>query len=109
MNTKIPSFDTLLQMAKQEPEKLETLRLQLAKRSIEAAPKKDQQRLQGLQFQIDCTLRSSKNPIAVCIKLSLMMHKSLEEMVYTINHSRTIAVRPAQRDKAKILSFPNSH
>ena len=48
-----PSFEELLELAKNNPESLERLRQRLIDQTIRQAPLNDQRRLRGLQFQID--------------------------------------------------------
>ena len=79
--TPLPAPEQLRQLAEQDPQALEALRLQLVDELIAQAPESRQQRLRGLQFQIDMERWRAKTPMAACIKLSQMMHDSL----YTLN------------------------
>ena len=108
MNQEMPSFDTLLDIAKNDPEQLEQLRHQLASKTIDGAPDPLRQRLRGLQFQIDSTRLLAKTPLAACIRISEMMHNSMEELRLTLNQP-TLAVQTATSHpshfEAKILPF----
>lgn len=75
-----PSFDELVQIAKENPEQLEILRQHKINEIIDAAPENQRRRLRGLQFQVDCYRRIHKNPLASCISISKLMRDSLLEL-----------------------------
>lgn len=75
---KLPEFDDLIKMSKEE---LETLREKYVEEVINSAGSEEQKRkLRGLQFQIDMQRRKSKNPMDSCIKISKMMHDKFLEL-----------------------------
>jgi hypothetical protein len=76
----LPPFEELAEMAKSDPEALEQLRQELSEALIASAPESAQARLRGLQFQIDAQRRAAKNPVAACIRISAMMHDSLQQL-----------------------------
>lgn len=80
-----PSFDELVQIARENPEQLEALRQQKVKEIIDAAPENLKPRLRGIQFQVDCHRRIHKNPLASCISISRMMRESLDELNNVLN------------------------
>ena len=80
-----PSFDELVQIAKNDPEQLEALRQHRINEIIDAAPENQRPRLRGLQFQVDCYRRIHKNPLASCISISKMMRDSLLELNDVLN------------------------
>ncbi|MHA7881557.1 MAG: DUF3135 domain-containing protein [Saccharospirillum sp.] len=88
MNDRIndfPGFDTLLQLAQQDPEALEALRQSLMEDLINSAGTSDsKRRLEGLRFKIDMNRRKAKNPLQSCMKLSEMMWDSVLVMSETI-------------------------
>ena len=54
MKTRLPAFDVLVEMARNDPKGLETLRRSLTDAVIEAASTEPRRkRLQGLQFRVD--------------------------------------------------------
>ncbi|MCP3908189.1 MAG: DUF3135 domain-containing protein [Oceanicoccus sp.] len=108
MKQKMPNFDTLLDLALNDPEQLEEIRSQLAMKTINSAPESVRQRLRGLQFQIDTTCKLSKTPLAACIRLSEMMHNSLEELRQAVQRPQqtTALANPNASLNAKILNFP---
>ncbi len=109
MKQEMPNFDTLLDLATNDPEQLEVIRNQLAQKTIDEAPESFRQRLMGLQFQIDSTCKLSKTPLAACIRLSEMMHNSLEELRKAVHCPKqtTALANPDTPLNAKILDFPN--
>jgi hypothetical protein len=75
---KLPEFDELLKLSKEE---LEDLRKEYVEEVINSASTEDQKRkLRGLQFKIDMEREKSKNPMDACIKISKMMHDSFLEL-----------------------------
>lgn len=75
---KLPEFDELVKMSKEE---LEILREEYIEEIINSASSEDQKRkLRGLQFKIDMERRKAKNPMAACVKISQMMHESFVEL-----------------------------
>jgi hypothetical protein len=84
--TPIPEFDQLKEMAQKNPEQLEALRLQLIEETISLADERTQRKLRGLQFHIDMEVRRAKSPIAACVKISEMMHQSLNQLRSMLNN-----------------------
>jgi spore coat polysaccharide biosynthesis protein SpsF (cytidylyltransferase family) len=80
MTKKLPSFDRLVEMAKNDPEALERLRQEHVNALIDNSPETFKQRLRGIQFQLDAQRRTSQNPMESCIKASKMMHDSLANL-----------------------------
>lgn len=72
-------FDTWMELAKKDPEAFEQRRQSLIKSTIDKAPEALQQRLAGLQWTVDCKIKSSKNPLDACVKISQMMMDSVYE------------------------------
>ncbi len=105
MNQVLPSFETLLKMAQQDPEALERLREEHVQTAIESAPEAYRQRLAGLQFQIDGVRRTAKSPMASCLNISKMMHESLQSLKSFIDESDT-PLEAAPMEAAKVLAFP---
>lgn len=82
---KLPEFDELVQMAKNNPEQFEELRETLIEDVISSARSSSQRRLRGLQFQIDVARKKAKTPLAACIQISSMMHESFAELRLHLN------------------------
>lgn len=109
MNGQLPDFDTLMQMAKDDPEALEQLRQDSIAELLDAAPANMRRRLEGLQFQIDAKRQLAKTPMQACITLSRMMHESFEDLRIALNQAFTDEPVPMVETQAKadaqILSF----
>lgn len=80
INAPLPSFDRLVSLAQNDPERFARLRADIAEANINSAPPHLRARLRGLQFTIDGTLRSAKNPVAGCVRLSQLLHDSFDEL-----------------------------
>lgn len=108
MKKPLPNFDRMVEMAKNDPDALERLRLEMVRETINEAPEELRQRLHGLQFQIDGKRLTSKNPMQACLEISRMMHESLMEMKTYINGiDGDSDIQPApESESAKVLSFP---
>ncbi|HET8706584.1 MAG TPA: DUF3135 domain-containing protein, partial [Pseudomonadales bacterium] len=91
MSSTLPSFDELMNLAKNDPEGLEALRTRLVEDLITSAPTEYQRRLRGLQFQIDMERRRAHSPMAACIRISNMMHESLDRLREALNQARAVA------------------
>ncbi len=104
MHKPLPSFERLLDMAKNNPDALERLRQKHVKAAINNAPAEYRHRLSGLQFRIDGQRHLAKNPMSACIGISQMMHESLHQLKNTINGE----ARPDRNEMqaATILPFP---
>ncbi|MEQ8691264.1 MAG: DUF3135 domain-containing protein [Pseudomonadales bacterium] len=81
MKRKLPAFDVLVDMARNDPERLETLRARLTSHVINgAATEQKRRRLEGLQFQVDMERKKARSPLAATIKISEMMCHSLADL-----------------------------
>ena len=113
MPSTLPSFDTLMIMAQQDPEALEQLRLKEIEATISSAPAQLQPRLRGLQFQIDAQRKIHASPMGSCLKISNMMHESfacLRELLnqFVNDGSNTNLAYKEEVSGAQILEFPGS-
>jgi hypothetical protein len=78
---RLPAFDVLVDMARNDPQGLETLRRSLTDAVIAAASNEDtRRRLQGLQFRVDMERRRAATPLAATIRISEMMCRSLADL-----------------------------
>jgi hypothetical protein len=81
MTTRLPAFEVLVDMARNDPEGLETLRRSLTNAVIATASSEAQRRrLQGLQFRVDVERRRAATPLAATIRISEMMCRSLADL-----------------------------
>lgn len=105
MQKELPDFDTLMELAKTDPEGLEKLRQEHVAAIINSAPPETRRRLQGLQFQIDAQRRIHSSPMAACIKVSQMMYDSFTNLRYLLNEMSS----PNSREPAQdLLMEPES-
>jgi hypothetical protein len=111
-----PSFNELLKLARENPEALEKFRQEQVELIINQAPIKNQQRLRGLQFQIDAQRAlHPKSPMGACLKISQMMHDSCDDLRTWLNkvansndplRQDVETYEANQQSDAKILRFP---
>lgn len=81
MTTRLPAFEVLVDMARNDPEGLETLRRSLTDAVIAGASSDStRRRLQGLQFRVDVERRRAGTPLAAAIRISEMMCHSLASL-----------------------------
>ncbi|WP_101759346.1 DUF3135 domain-containing protein [Oceanicoccus sp. KOV_DT_Chl] len=100
MTPDMPNFDTLLELAQNNPDELEKLRNELADQIISSASQSVYQRLLGLQFQINSTRRLSKTPLAACIRISEMMQQSFDELREALNKPAPPTANPVRSQTA---------
>lgn len=103
MNT-FPDPKYLFELAKRNPEELESIRLREVEQLIKRAPDHLKARLRGLQFQIDCKRKVHSTPLGSCIEISKMMLDS----VYVLNealHGRDTSPLN-KRQAGTVLEFP---
>ncbi len=106
----LPAFDTLVNLARRDPEALERLRRQEVETVISRAPPHLQRRLRGLQFQIDSQIRLQGSSLGACIKISQMMHESFAQLRCLLNQLAEKNQPPPlamieARSPAKLLPF----
>lgn len=81
-------FDYLCNLNKTNPKKFEEVRQQAIEQLINSAPKETQQRLRGLQFQVDAKREIHKDaPFVTCMEISKMMHQSFDKLRYYLNEA----------------------
>lgn len=108
MKRKLPAFDVLVDMARNDPARLESLRQSLTTEVIASAPdEQKRKRLEGLQFRVDMERERARSPLAATIKISEMMCHSLAELHKSmvtplLEEEQT----KAATDLATVLPFP---
>lgn len=81
MQPSLPEFDVLVDMARNDPERLEALRQSMVQNVIDNSGDEGlRRRLAGVQFRVDAVRRRSASPLAACIQISEMMCQSLAEL-----------------------------
>lgn len=110
MSITLPDFEVLREMAEQDPEGLERLRIELCDQLIQSAPAKYRRRLRGLQFRIDMERRRARTPMAACIAISAMMQESFYQLRLALhgatgNTTDTLGGSHDRLTEAKVLPF----
>jgi len=110
MKIRLPAFDILVDMARNDPDGLESLRRSLTDAVIAAARSENtRRRLQGLQFRVDMERRRASTPLAATIRISEMMCRSLADL-----HRSMVTLEPEDQSEAvtskpltgMIIEFP---
>lgn len=101
----LPSFDELMNLARERPEALEEMRQNLCIEVIQSAPNRLKERLEGLQFRIDMERRLAKSAVGACVRISSMMHDSLEELKQALNEPSEF-LEQREIHSADIIPFP---
>ncbi len=95
-------FDRWAEIAQTDPETFEAMRAEIISVCIDNAPRDRQQRMRGLQWQIDCLRAQSDNPLSTCLKISRMMWDSLQKLG---DVSRDLAnPDPAMRESKPVMA-----
>ncbi|MBC6903859.1 DUF3135 domain-containing protein [Saccharophagus sp. K07] len=89
-------IEYLFELAKRDPEELESWRLREIEKLINSAPETLRHRLRGLQFQIDCKRRLHPTPMGACIAISQMMMDSLLNLRLSITGEGISPLKPAR-------------
>jgi hypothetical protein len=109
MRHKLPAFDVLVDMARNDPQRLEQLRLELTSRVIDsAATEQKRKRLEGLQFRVDLERRRARSPLSATIKISEMMCHSLAELHRSMVTPLVADDSTPAPQRADVLSFPTA-
>lgn len=101
MPAALPAFDTLLDLARHDPEALERLRQRLCEQVIERAADSSRERLRGLVWRLDQERRRARTPLAACLRLHNLMLDSLQRLDAAFNDDQPSPPRPP----AKVLPF----
>jgi len=70
-------FDAWSEMAKNDPESFESMRLAAIEAVIENAPEANRERLRRLQWRIDQERRLARTPMGACLRISRMMWRAV--------------------------------
>lgn len=97
----LPDFDQLVELSRTDPEELESIRQSQVQKLIARASPEAQQRLRGLQFQIDAQRAIHKNPLGACVKISEMMSSSFHNMISLLKEPQL----GSDPQTAKLLAF----
>ena len=105
----LPEFDTLLDMARNDPAGLEELRLKLTA-DILADARNDAQRkrLEGLVFKVNMERRRSSSPMGATIRLSELMCQSLADLQLAIVAPDELQVESDPSAAENVIAFPQA-
>ena len=107
MKSRLPAFDVLVDMARNDPQGLEKLRRSLTDAVITAASNETtRRRLRGLQFRVDMERRRATTPLAATIRISEMMCQSLAALHRSMVAPETRqAAEPTNDPEGRVLAF----
>ena len=110
MRRKLPAFDVLVDMARNDPDRLEKLRQRLTRHVIDgAASEEKKRRLEGLQFRVDMERRKAGSPLAATIRISEMMCHSLADLHKSMVTPLVEEVELTELPRsASVLKFPTA-
>lgn len=107
-------FDTWSELARNDPEAFEKMRLEAIAAVIESAPEANRERLRRLQWRIDQERRLAHTPLAACMRISRMMWRSvlgpggLQDRfaeLQQVLHGQAVASRLEQTAPARVVAF----
>lgn len=103
-NDKEFDVNSWIKLYQECPDTFDKKRAEIIERTIADAPEEFQQRLRGLQFQIDGIRRTSSNPMSACIAISRKMFDQLGHLKDVVE-GKTEVLKKNKQEKAKILNF----
>jgi len=107
MISNFPDVDSLMELAKNNPEELERLRQAEIDNLIGSAPESTQRRLRGLQFQIDCKRQLHPNGMGACMAITEMMFDSLTQLNRVLHgEEREGNSKAAEDNHSAVIEFP---
>jgi len=110
---KLPSHEFLAELARDNPDAYEKLRLELIESFIASAPERIRPRLHGIQFRVEYERRLSRSALGTTVRLYEMMWESflcLNESWQDVVHLKEPGAEtpaPLPRESARILEFPS--
>lgn len=82
----LPAFEALAELGRRDPDALEALGRLLTDDVIRNAPRPaSRRRLEGLRFRIEMERRRAPDAMAACVRISQLMHQSLNELHTVLN------------------------
>jgi hypothetical protein len=79
-NVKLPKFDTLVSLYKQDPAAYDDFRLKLLNDEVEAAPPERRPALRRTLYKIEVARKKSKSPLEAAIMAYLMLCESTSQL-----------------------------
>ncbi|SHH18739.1 DUF3135 domain-containing protein [Ferrimonas marina] len=96
---RLPDFDTLAKLAKQDPQRLARLQRGWVRRSIAEARPENRARLRAMQSNLELRLSRCHNPYHRMITASALMQSQLQRLAEALNGP------PAPPSPAKIIPW----
>ncbi|GAA4892762.1 DUF3135 domain-containing protein [Ferrimonas pelagia] len=107
--TQLPDFDTLMALAKHDPEQLETLRQQLIAQTIQRSCTDKQGQLRALQHHVDQQLSRCNTPYQRMITAASLMHDRLHTLAQVLNDPDAFRQQQAQVVDISSLKARKNH
>jgi hypothetical protein len=108
------NFEEWAELAENNPEEFEARRLRKIEVFFNGVPPERQQRLKGLQWQVDQARKLAHSPLASCIAISSMMLDSVgrlsehqNELVSVVLGKKSQFARKAEPVSATVLPMPS--
>lgn len=108
------NFEEWAELAENNPEEFEVKRLKHIETFFNGVPPERQQRLKGLQWQIDQTRKLARTPMASCIAISSMMLDSVgrlsehqHELVNIALGNKPQHTKKEEPESATVLPMPS--
>ena len=99
-------FELWANLASTDPQKFEELRQDKISNFINQSSRHRQQRLLGLQWQID-TIRNQHSTVAACLAISELMWETFQELSEVLQlQAKSGLTAPIPTLQANIISFP---
>ena len=102
---KLPAFDTMIRLHREDPEAPEILRQGLPSELDTNASNDAKRRIQALQFRIDMEFRRAGNPNAWFLKMSGMMKEAISELSNWLSSRNEAFAEKHRSHKADILQL----
>lgn len=99
------SPNELSDLAQKDPAALQQYLDDQVEQIISSAPEHMQQRLRGLQFQIDAERRKHDNPLGACVAISKMMMDSVHELSQVLNGEHPRLNGDREPEKADVINL----
>ena len=107
INQKLPEFDVLVDMARNNPQRLKNLRRELPQGIIASATtEQKRKRLEVLQFRVEFERQRARSPLAATVKLLQMMAQSLAELHRSMVTPLENNDSDVSKTQAQVLDFP---
>lgn len=114
MDAKLPDFDTLCQLYRENPEGFESLRRHLLRQAVDEAPPRHRPALEELLLCMDASRQRASTPAEAALDAFQMMRQSVSQLNAAWQHGLQ-GVAQLQTDalmlklRTRRAPFPNGH